>query len=296
MKQIKLFTLLSIFIYGNLNAQNELQLNPASFPLPSNSFYDAIAFKIGNEYEIKILQKDVENNNSFAAYKRNANGASRFIKQFDLSKADNKLTFQPKDEFDVPCFVICRSGNVHLKDKVQYFEKLDFIIDEIITEQSGDDIFINWSAITDKNKDYTFSIEKSTDGFRYTLMDTKLSNKIEQKSFYNFSDKKGEAIYKLNVIKNGTIVYSRIIKDFAMVNSNWSVYPNVTKNTVTLNFASYNQSAKYELYNSMGKIVKQDLLNQQTNTIDLNTLSSGIYFLQVRTDDGSQRTEKIIKE
>ncbi|MFC4738568.1 T9SS type A sorting domain-containing protein [Flavobacterium ponti] len=69
------------------------------------------------------------------------------------------------------------------------------------------------------------------------------------------------------------------------------IYPNPVKDIVNI---SNNESfTSYKIYNTLGQIVKQGSLNGET--IDLSTISNGIYSLQLSGNNINQ-TKKIIKE
>lgn len=75
------------------------------------------------------------------------------------------------------------------------------------------------------------------------------------------------------------------------VSSNISLYPLPAKNKVKIQ--TNLQIGKYMLYSNNGKIVQKNTI--QNNTLDIRTLSSGIYFLILETENG-RVVKKIIKE
>lgn len=75
------------------------------------------------------------------------------------------------------------------------------------------------------------------------------------------------------------------------------LYPNPTSNTVTLSFKeSLPQNAQYFLYDMYGKLVKSGDISQQQTTLSLAEYSSGIYFIQVVSEQKILVREKIIKK
>ena len=73
--------------------------------------------------------------------------------------------------------------------------------------------------------------------------------------------------------------------------SRFYVYPNPTKEV--LNIKSKSQITKLEIYNNIGQVV---LSQFNKKAIDVSTLSSGLYFIKIKDENGNSETKKIIKE
>ncbi|WP_366184242.1 T9SS type A sorting domain-containing protein [Flavobacterium ovatum] len=85
--------------------------------------------------------------------------------------------------------------------------------------------------------------------------------------------------------KSGTLA----VRNFELDNA-ISVYPNPTANYVSINLGG-NELTKASLTNVSGAIV----LSSSATTIDLSSLSAGVYFLKIETAKGST-TKKIVKQ
>ena len=74
------------------------------------------------------------------------------------------------------------------------------------------------------------------------------------------------------------------------------VYPNPTKNSITVNLSNSNNVDKIALYNLQGKLIyfSENIAKNQL-FIDLSTRSKGVYTLQILTKD-KLKTMKIIKQ
>ena len=115
--------------------------------------------------------------------------------------------------------------------------------------------------------DYTF-----TDSF--ALSNSKLFYRLQIKNIdgsYSYSD--------IRVISPGT---SR---------TNFSFYPNPAKGQVVIYIDDFNQPALMNIYNSTGQKLKEQLLNQQSTTIDISEFK-GIYIVQLSNRDGSNLIRK----
>ena len=73
--------------------------------------------------------------------------------------------------------------------------------------------------------------------------------------------------------------------------SDFSVYPNPT--TGILNVQSKTAIVQIEIHNLLGQLVKS---NTNQNTIDISSVSSGLYFIKVMDENGDYGTQKVVKK
>ena len=86
------------------------------------------------------------------------------------------------------------------------------------------------------------------------------------------------------------------IDDVINISNASIVYPNPTVNNTTLEITSPKSNTKYVLYNSQGsQLMAQDVNNSKT-VIPTNTLSKGVYYLQVIDQDNTSKIFRIIKK
>ena len=72
------------------------------------------------------------------------------------------------------------------------------------------------------------------------------------------------------------------------------VYPNPARNELNVNYSFNNEVAELRIYNNIGQLVNQQQLNFGNNTLQLNNLSNGIFFVEITTREGVFR-KKIVK-
>ncbi|CAM4333675.1 T9SS type A sorting domain-containing protein [Flavobacterium terrigena] len=77
------------------------------------------------------------------------------------------------------------------------------------------------------------------------------------------------------------------------LNSKLNIYPNPTSNNVTVELLT-NEISTLEVYDVSGKFLFTESLNKEINTINIEKLSSGIYFFKVSSSKGIS-TNKIVK-
>ena len=76
-----------------------------------------------------------------------------------------------------------------------------------------------------------------------------------------------------------------------IISKNFTVYPNPVNNNLQLQLAPHLEFKKATIYNYFGQLV----LQSKTTIINVSGLSSGVYFLEVETNNG-KGVKKIIKK
>lgn len=75
------------------------------------------------------------------------------------------------------------------------------------------------------------------------------------------------------------------------------IFPNPTTDFVNIKMEGYeNESKSYQLYDFQGRLLKQDVINQNETQISLYNLSSSVYILQVYLNNKILKTFKILKK
>ncbi|MDD3287322.1 MAG: T9SS type A sorting domain-containing protein, partial [Bacteroidales bacterium] len=72
-----------------------------------------------------------------------------------------------------------------------------------------------------------------------------------------------------------------------------TLYPNPT--SMDVNISSESIINSIEVFNSLGQKVYQTNVKQKEKTLDINSLSKGVYIIGVNTDKGYSR-KKLIKD
>jgi hypothetical protein len=118
----------------------------------------------------------------------------------------------------------------------------------------------------------------------------------------NYSGQLELSISNIRVVKsNGEIVPSTGLPSTTQVTSiadlitgnSFSVYPNPANDIITI--AGTKGIKAYSLYDLAGKIVTSEVMvNTGSTTINVTSLTSGLYFLKIATETGFE-TYKVIK-
>jgi hypothetical protein len=140
---------------------------------------------------------------------------------------------------------------------------------------------LNWRTQTEINSD-RFEVQRSNNSVEFSpIGSVNAKGSTSSENAYRFIDanvNKGVNYYRLKMIdKDGSYEYSSVvaIKVNEPVRS-FSVYPNPVKDQLQL---SSTTKTSLNLIDGNGKVVRKVQVDIGTNSIDVNNLSSGIYYL-----------------
>ncbi|MDG1333914.1 MAG: T9SS type A sorting domain-containing protein [Crocinitomicaceae bacterium] len=74
------------------------------------------------------------------------------------------------------------------------------------------------------------------------------------------------------------------------------IYPNPTNNFFTIEFSDeMNGQVRYELFSLTGEVVLSNEMMETTNTVDMSSLTNGVYLCKIFSENGTIVTERIVK-
>ncbi|MCF0051744.1 T9SS type A sorting domain-containing protein [Dyadobacter sp. LJ53] len=174
---------------------------------------------------------------------------------------------------------------------------------DFVAAQREDDIVLTWSTSFEANSDF-FEIQHSTDGKNWLALGTVKSNgdsKIERT--YSYVHERPLAsvhYYRLRMVDNdGSYAFSRI-RDIRVENNlSIAFHPNPVADLLTIEMPNAQQLDHIKIINKSGKVVyeanKTQFQQLRDNAISLKQLTAGIYVIQVRDQDGTLHSSKLIK-
>ena len=163
------------------------------------------------------------------------------------------------------------------------------------------EVSLTWTTVSEHNNQY-FTVERSKDGETFVELqrvDSK-GNSVESQE-YEAADNSpltGTSYYRLKQTdNNGTFTYSKTVAVSVPASDNeLTAYPNPS--TTILNLQIKDAATKkltYSLYSIDGKLISQQPINNDLTVIPTSTLVNGIYLLQVKDNNKSIKSFKIIK-
>lgn len=164
---------------------------------------------------------------------------------------------------------------------------------------NGDKIDLQWQVGAEFNVAF-YTVERSFDGTNFTPI---ANITATQKGNYNVNDAitnfKGKKLwYRIKKQdKNGSFTYSDIFTVAIPSSATFTVYPNPAKNYIQLQFATNinNQKIDILIFDALGKIVKTQVVNTNSNNIfvDVNNLQNGTYIVKANIK-GESYIQKIM--
>jgi hypothetical protein len=91
------------------------------------------------------------------------------------------------------------------------------------------------------------------------------------------------------------LVNSTIPKSSISDKSDFKVYPNPTLGAFTLQVNSLKRGANFQLFNSLGTLIKDGAIQAVRTNFNFSSLSSGVYLLKVNNGDRTSTQPLIIE-
>ena len=164
---------------------------------------------------------------------------------------------------------------------------LPITLTNFYVQKSGSGVLLNWSTNMEQNNNY-FSIERSTNGVDWIAIgkaETKAingnSNTVLNYIFSDASPNNGENYYRLiQTDLNQKQTVSNVAEiNITSVNNSLYMYPNPADNILNINNLVI--GANVLIYNTNGKIVKNFVATSTLQQININDLTSGVYFIKL---------------
>ena len=160
---------------------------------------------------------------------------------------------------------------------------------------------LNWITATEQNnKDFT--IERSEDLRSWSVIGTQLSKAVNGNSSerlsYAYTDKAphaGMEYYRLKQTdRDGKVTYSTYIAVNSNAGVNVKIYPNPASGTINVSGVAKDNTIR--ITDVTGKVVIEQKVESNLATINLGSLSTNMYMLQVVENGKIVLTQKIVKK
>ncbi len=154
----------------------------------------------------------------------------------------------------------------------------------------GEEVYLDWRTVTEINSDY-FSIERSKDGVSFRSLGEEAAAGFSNTPLdYDFIDKEpnqGMNYYRLKMIdRDETYVYSNTVIITLESIKQTVIFPSPTRGQLFINAKDNIQSIS--IFDANGRLLRTAEMDRSINTeIDVQELATGIYFIKVDTNSGS---------
>lgn len=179
---------------------------------------------------------------------------------------------------------------------------LPVLLSNLTAYLKGADGLLRWTTATEENSDY-FEIQRSTDGIHFAnIAKVQAAGHSVLSTQYSYNDANitslntNKVYYRLREVnRDGNSLNSNVA--VLLVDKNVmqaSVYPNPATDFIIIKGVT-SAHAMVQVTNMLGQIVKQEVLKNSIQRINISNLSKGTYFVTIFANDCKQ-TEKIIVE
>jgi hypothetical protein len=149
---------------------------------------------------------------------------------------------------------------------------------------------LNWSTLSENNTDF-FTLQRSIDGRIWkditTIKGQGFSSTKTTYSYNDFNNNQMLTYYRLKQTDfNGVYTFSEIILIEKKHQSEISIYPNPTSNSVNVSSLK-NKMVKVELFSQTGQLLISKNVINKTCQVDLSDFKTGIYILKITSKNGS---------
>lgn len=169
---------------------------------------------------------------------------------------------------------------------------------------SGCNALLQWTAIDAAGDNYI--IESSNDGIIFTTVRTEAADGVDGENIYAVTLMQMNATkwYRLKITgKDSNVIYSRLAAVNIRCNKqpSFSAYPNPVSDYLTISYeAATVAQASIWVNDAAGKtVVKKDIdMQKGANNwqLDVQALLPGLYYVQLRKDDGVAASQKVMKK
>ncbi|MFY7964719.1 MAG: DUF7619 domain-containing protein [Chitinophagaceae bacterium] len=145
----------------------------------------------------------------------------------------------------------------------------------------NNNLLVYWNTANEVNTAY-FILEKSIDGNHFLPIAEIAAKGSGDNSYFYSTPKNGKTFLRLRIVdKDGVVSYSKIIFIGERTHQHISISPNPAKRYLNITVNSINASnLKSKLVNSIGMVVKSFTLKPGFESIDINNLATGVYYLE----------------
>ncbi len=93
----------------------------------------------------------------------------------------------------------------------------------------------------------------------------------------------------------GTAILPFVLSTSDVIQKSFEIYPNPTVDELNFEFPDNVQSANVQVYNILGNQITQTQLKRTVPKLDTNAWASGMYVVQIVTDNAVQ-TKRVVKQ
>jgi hypothetical protein len=285
------FIFFSQFVYGQSSANcgilSAFSYTTSTSSTSGNTVYN-LSFTIeatsGGEKSIRLTVQIGTSNviNDSCYNSATGGGPANYTASFDVATGTVSTSWQGRTTSACGGTTCIPNGTTAVPVELIYFK----------AEATNKANLLRWSTASEQDN-AGFQIEKSTNGKDWNILawveGNGNSNEVLEYTYEDEYVSVGTAYYRLKQIDfNGEYEYSDVVKVSRTGQTISTLYPNPTNGVLE----SSELVEGYTVTNTVGIVLLES--NNPTQTIDLSSLSPGVYILQTRDEDNQVSQHKIL--
>jgi hypothetical protein len=230
-----------------------------------------VAFKNKGNANTPFMEKLIGSDNPFSSVSVDGNPNIAFV---DLDKNGMDDVFFGGNDGDLRFYI--GSGCVPLPVEMVYFNaKAEYQVS-----------ILEWMTATEKNNE-GFYIERSADGKNWESLDfVQGAGTTNNQQTYTYIDERpavGSNYYRLKQVDyDGEFEYSDVrVVEFEGKKVSVDVYPNPVQDFLNINIDGQVEEVMVSIFSVSGQLIRQENLSETNNSINLNELDAGLYFIKI---------------
>ena len=161
---------------------------------------------------------------------------------------------------------------------------------------SNQTILLHWKIKVEKNSRF-FEIQRSSNGIDWEVIGQVIgTNEAEIYNFKDLNPINGQNYYRLKVIAaNNEVSYSKISTVYCLQSTGYKIYPNPNQGVFYIDLKGELQEfGMVEVFDAVGRKVKEQRLNGKYDLINLQEQAAGIYSLKIQMDNQCFYTKIVV--
>lgn len=87
-----------------------------------------------------------------------------------------------------------------------------------------------------------------------------------------------------------------ILATNSLEKSDFKMYPNPATSELNFDLNSTSDFFEYKMYTVLGTQIKSDIISENNNKIDVSSLESGVYLIEIKDQDNNRFVERFVKQ
>nr|WP_295921521.1 T9SS type A sorting domain-containing protein [uncultured Dyadobacter sp.] len=166
---------------------------------------------------------------------------------------------------------------------------------EFNAERQENSAFLSWSTTEETNSD-RFDVQRSANGKDWTTIQTvQAAGESNLTREYSAVDKKpmdGENLYRLKMIDRDSSTAFSSVRSLKFEGAPTKLYPNPVTDFLHLESGDWEAVSAVTIYDVTGRAVYKSRAKPES-TIDIRSLSPGVYHVKVRKANGAENSYRI---